>query len=73
VLAAQNADIVLAYGSNARYVTQGAAGEAAVYTDRNVMADSLRLQARPGDTILFKGSHGMHMELVLEAFLKEET
>jgi UDP-N-acetylmuramoyl-tripeptide--D-alanyl-D-alanine ligase len=73
VLAAQNADIVLAYGSNARYVAQGAAGEAAVYTDRNVMADSLRLQARPGDTILFKGSHGMHMELVLEAFLKEET
>ena len=33
-----------------------------------------RLQelAQPGDVILFKGSHGMHMELVLEQFLKEE-
>ncbi len=73
MLAAQNADIVLAYGPNAKHVAQGADGGVAVYTDREVMARSLRLQARPGDTILFKGSHGMHMELVLEAFLKEET
>ncbi len=73
MLAEQNADLILAYGPNAVHVAQGAAGGAAVYTDREVMARSLRLQARSGDTILFKGSHGMHMELVLEAFLKEET
>ena len=28
--------------------------------------------AKPGDVLLFKASHGMHLELVLEAFLKEE-
>ncbi len=72
MLAGENADLILAYGPNAKYVAQGATG-AAVYMDREVMARSLRLLARTGDTILFKGSHGMHMELVLESFLKEET
>lgn len=33
---------------------------------------ALKETARPKDVILFKGSHGMHLELVLEAFLKEE-
>ena len=28
---------------------------------------------KPGDVILFKGSHGMRMELILEAFLNKET
>lgn len=73
MLAQKNADVVLAYGPNAQHVAQGMDDGCAVYTDRAVMAESLRLQSQPGDTILFKGSHGMHMELVLEAFLKDET
>ena len=36
------------------------------------MADHLRRIAKPGDVLLFKGSRGMHMEKVLEAFLSEE-
>ena len=36
------------------------------------MAAHLKRVAKPGDTLLFKGSRGMHMEKVLEAFLKEE-
>ena len=30
----------------------------------------LRESARPGDTILFKASHGMHLEKVLSDFLQ---
>ena len=39
---------------------------------REDMAQSLRINCREGDVLLFKGSHGMHMELVLEQLLKEE-
>ena len=34
---------------------------------------ALKRAIKPGDVILFKGSHGMHLEKVLEEFLKEET
>ena len=33
----------------------------------------MKLLAKKGDILLFKGSHGMHMELALEKFLKDET
>ena len=78
-IAAANADIVLAYGPNAPLVAQGAleAGieQSAViaFAERGAMARKLRALARRGDTLLFKGSHGMHMELVLQQFLREET
>jgi UDP-N-acetylmuramyl pentapeptide synthase len=32
------------------------------------MTAALRDAAQPGDVLLFKGSHGMHLEKVLEAF-----
>ena len=32
----------------------------------------LRSRAKPGDVLLFKGSHGMHMENILKAFMEEE-
>jgi UDP-N-acetylmuramyl pentapeptide synthase len=35
------------------------------------MADYLKQIAKKDDVILFKGSHGMHMELVLERFLQQ--
>ena len=44
----------------------------AMFDSRDAMADSLRENCREGDVLLFKGSHGMHMELVLEKFLNEE-
>ena len=72
-IAAQNAAFVLAYGPCGVYVAQGAGEKCRVFDDRAVMASALKQLAEPGDTLLFKGSHGMHMELVLEAFLKEET
>ena len=72
-LAAQNADHILAYGPCGCYVAEGANGNCQVFDDRNAMAMALQTLAKPGDTLLFKGSHGMHMELVLEAFLKSDT
>ena len=79
VLAAKQADILLAYGPNAgnmvaAAVENGMAQEKAlIFDDRGEMAKKLKELVAPGDTLLFKGSHGMHMELVLEQFLQEET
>lgn len=77
-IAAENADIVLAYGPNSRRVVGGAItggvpdSRAKAFDDRAAMARALKRMCRGGDVLLFKGSHGMHMELVLEQFLKEE-
>ena len=76
-MAAKNADILLSYGPHAGVMVSAAkeAGleQAEAFDDRDAMANALKKLARPGDTLLFKGSHGMHMELVLERFLKEDT
>lgn len=71
-IAAKNADLILAYGPLAHFVAEGAEGSCRIFDDRAAMADALRQLVAPGDTLLFKGSHGMHMELVLDQFLKEE-
>ena len=76
---AENADVVLAYGPNSSRVVSGAltggvpVAQTGDFQDRNELVSVLRRIAKPGDVILFKGSHGMHMELALEKFLKDET
>ena len=77
-IAAEKADMVFAYGPHAGRVIDGTItggmpetmGRA--FDDREEMAKALKRAAKPGDVLLFKASHGMHLELVLEAFLKEE-
>lgn len=77
-IAAEKADMVFAYGPHAGRVIDGTItggmpetmGRA--FDDREEMVRALRRAARPGDVILFKASHGMHLELVVDAFLKEE-
>ena len=77
-LAAEKADIVLAYGPNSERVLKGAItggmADTKVYAfeDRERLVKMLRQLARPGDVLLVKGSRGMRMELILEAFLAEE-
>ena len=44
-----------------------------VFEDREKLVAALQRMAKPGDVILFKGSRGMRMELILEAFLNKET
>lgn len=77
-IAAEKADMVFAYGPHANRVIDGIItggmpeSMGMAFEDRSKMAEALKRAAKPGDVILFKGSHGMHLELVLDAFLKEE-
>ena len=76
--AGEKADFVFAYGPNGCHVVKGALEKginpdrAKAFTEREAMAECLKRIAKPGDVLLFKGSRGMHMELVLEQFLKED-
>ncbi len=77
-IAAEKADLVFAYGPNGKRVVDGTitggmpVSRGRAYMDREELIQALKRAAKPGDVILFKGSHGMHLEQILEAFLKEE-
>ena len=77
-IAAEQADLMLAYGPNGARMQKGAltggmtGGAAQSFTDRERLVVELKRRARPGDVILFKGSRGMHMELALEMFFRDE-
>ena len=78
-IAAEKAQLLLAYGPDSSRVISGARtggmpdAKARAFEDRNELISALKRLVKPGDTVLFKGSHGMHMELALEGFLKEDT
>ena len=78
-LAAENADAVYAFGPNSDRVAAGALtggipqNKIGKYTDREQLIGELKSMAKPGDVLLFKGSRGMHMEWILEGFLKKDT
>ncbi len=77
-IAAENADMVFAYGPNGGRVVSGAVtgglnpSQVQAFDDQKKVAEALRCRVCAGDTLLFKGSRGMHMELVLEQLLGEE-
>ena len=74
-IAAETSDVLLAYGPNGSRVVSGAVtggmdtARARAYEDRPALIAALKAMVKPGDVLLFKGSHGMHMELALEGFL----
>jgi len=77
-IAAEKADMVFAYGPYAGRVIDGTItggmpeNMGRAFDDRQAMAEALKRAAKPGDVLLFKASHGMHLELVLDAFLSKE-
>lgn len=77
-LAAEQADHLMAFGPNGVRMAKGAITggmsgiNARSFTDRQQLVLELKRLARPGDVILFKGSRGMHMELALELFFRDE-
>ena len=76
-IAAEKAQLVLAYGPNSSRIVDGcltggmSAQCALAFVDRDALVATLKRMARPGDVMLFKGSHGMHMEIALEKFLAD--
>ena len=77
-IAAEKTDMVFAYGPNSVRVLNGCITggmpetRARAFTDRDRLVSVLKQVVQPGDVLLFKGSRGMCMELILEKFLEEE-
>jgi UDP-N-acetylmuramyl pentapeptide synthase len=76
-IAAEKADILMTYGPNGERTASGAVTggmkNVFCFDSHAALASELKRITREGDTLLFKGSHGMHMEIALELFLKDET
>ena len=77
-IAAEKADMLFAFGPNGSRVLSGAVTggmtqlQASTYEDREKIVAALKRTVKPGDVLLFKGSRGMRMDLILEQMLKEE-
>ena len=78
-IAAEKADMVFAYGPYAKRVVDGTitggmpVSMGRAFLDQLELVAALKRTVKPGDVILFKASRGMHLEIALEAFLKEDT
>ena len=76
-MAACNADLLLTYGPLSVHMVSGAITggmsqrSAMNFQTQEELVNTLKNRAKPGDVLLFKGSHGMHMEKVLQAFIEE--
>ena len=76
-IAAEKAELLFAFGPNGKRTLSGAITggmsetKAMAFEDREKLITVLKRMVKPGDVLLFKGSRGMRMELILEGFLKE--
>ncbi len=77
-VAAYMADLLLTYGPLSIHTVHGALTggmglrNAMNFTSQEELLNVLKSRAKPGDVLLFKGSHGMHMEEILEKFMQED-
>lgn len=64
------ADLLFAYGANSEEYVRGASESGIAFAKKfdthAALAEALKKELRPGDTLLVKGSHGMHMENILQ-------
>ncbi len=78
-ISAENADMLFAFGPNSGRVVSGAitggmdSTHARAFDDQQELVAALKTIIKPGDVLLFKGSHGMHMEVALELLLQSEA
>lgn len=76
-LAAMKADMVFAFGPNAARVASGCItggmdeDKVKAFQEKDKLVAALKHTAKPGDILLFKASHGIHLEVVLDEFLKD--
>ncbi len=77
-VAAEKADMLFAYGPNASRMISGAVTggmtnqQVDSFDDREKIVAALKRTVKPGDVLLFKGSRGMRMDLILEQLLRDE-
>ena len=75
-LAVYMTDLLLTYGKRSGKMVEGAITggmnqrNAMNFASQEELVNVLENRAKPGDVLLFKGSHGMHMDEVLKAFLE---
>ncbi len=74
-IAAEKADLVFAYGKHAARVKDGTItggmpeNRGMAFENQDELVSTLKRMVKPGDVLLFKASHGVHLERILEAFL----
>ncbi len=66
-------DMLFCYGKAARGIAAQAGDSAAAFCteDAQELTDALRKELREGDCVLFKASHGMHLEDIISAIYGE--
>jgi UDP-N-acetylmuramoyl-tripeptide--D-alanyl-D-alanine ligase len=70
-LAAEAADLVLACGPLSDALAQAAGEKGRWFESQDALLEALRAEAKPGDVLLFKASHSMHLEHVATKFKEE--
>ena len=74
--AESGADVLLAYGENARYYCEAAAahGMKAVkhFESKQALEQALFKEIEDNSAVLFKGSHGMHLEQVIDSLYERK-
>ncbi len=75
-LAAEKSDLVFSFGPNAERVVSGCITggmeqfKTKAFTEKEKLIAALKRTIQPGDVILVKGSHGMHMEQIVDALMQ---